>query len=386
LCPDTAGQTPLDYAVRHGHVAVVKSLILECKLQMNESELLATAISSRFVDVSIHLINDQCGLHFISRSGETVLHIAAEQGLVAVVKALVSQTSVHNNSQEDANGWTPLIIACVQGHCAIVETLLQAGADASICDHRGWLAKDHALYLGYPIIADAIKGPGSLTLPTKAGKPIGATTILPRRSLADSVIFINLGTQDLYKEVVEVDLAPYRSRIWPVQVPDSGLILSISLGGHEHEKEYRVALPIISDTYDWPYCFTTRNPDSAVIVFRVFRASEEKAIGTAVALLTSLHQGLGPKRESLVRDFTIPLVSDETGQVGSVVFTFLIARPLNPEVLPTTDAQNLKQEARIVLGGHRGNGRNDKTSRSLQIGENTLKVRQMQTLDGAFIF
>jgi glycerophosphodiester phosphodiesterase len=364
ICPDTAGRTPLDYAVSHDHVAVVKSLVSEFKLpesamttdQMSRSDLLATAISSQSVDISMHLIEQRWGLHFVTRSGKTVLHIAAEQGLAVVVEGLVAGTLVDINPQDTATGRTPLVFASIQGHAAVVETLLQAEADPRIPDSRGWLAKDYASYLGYPEIASAIKSPGSISLGAKLAKPIGATNILPRRSPTDSVIFISLGTQDLYKEVVEVDVTPYRNRISPVQLLDSELALTISLSGHQGDQEYRAALPVVSDTHEWPYCFTTRNPDSAVIVFRVIRTGQEKPIGTAVAALASLSQGLGPKRESLVRDFTIPLVSDETGHVGSIVFTLLIARPVKPGLVPPSEVQTLKQEPRTVLGGHRGNG------------------------------
>jgi len=378
---DAAGYTPLDYAVRHGCAAVIKTLLPHCDVAGNsKSELLASAISSGFIEASMYLIKEQWGLGFIGRTGKTVLHIAAEQGLTTVVKALVAQTMalVHINSQETSNGWTPLVMACIQGHGAVAETLLQAGADASTRDYRGWLAKDHAWYLGHPNIADAIRGPGSVALPAKPRKLVGAPSILPRPLPTDSVIFITLGTQDLYREVAEIDLTPYRRRIWPVQVPDSSLTLTISLDALGGEQDYKFALPVISDTCEWPCCFTTANPDNAAIVFKISRGPGQQPIGTAVALLASLNQGLGPRREGLMRDFTIPLVSDETGQVGSLVFTFLIIRPLNPELLPPTGPQHLKQEARTVLGGHRGNGRNDSSIRNLQIGENTLKVQRTQ--------
>ncbi|EEP82153.1 predicted protein [Uncinocarpus reesii 1704] len=389
ICPDTFGQTPLDYAVRHGHTAVVELLLLEHKSQnfsdrldtVEESDLLATAISSEFKDIAMRLIQEGWGSRFVSKSGKTVLHLVSEHGLTDLVNGLVA-LKVDINAQDSARGWTPLVTACVQGHANMVEALLQAGADTDIPDSQGWLAKDHAAYRGHIKIMNAIKAHGSLALTSKPGKRYGGATILPRRSSTDSVIFIHLGTLDLFKRAAEVDVTSYRRRISPVQLPDTCLDLNISLDGDLNQQAYTVSLPITSEMSDKPWCFTAKDPDSAAIVFQLTSSLEEKPIGTGVALLGSLKEALGANRESLVRDFTIPLVSDRYGHVGTVVFSFVIARPFKHVQRPPMDPQVLQLESSSTLGGHRGNGQNS-NSPCLQVGENTLQSFQTAIDHGA---
>ncbi|KAH6982273.1 Glycerophosphoryl diester phosphodiesterase family-domain-containing protein [Ilyonectria sp. MPI-CAGE-AT-0026] len=379
VCPDVFGLTPLDYAVQHGHTRVVELLLSEHKSRIlsdrpdpvEKLDILATAISSKFTDIAMRLTQEGWGVHFVGRSGKTVLHLASEHGLSALVKGLVA-LEVDVNAQDSARGWTPLVTACVHGHADTVETLLQAGADASIPDRQGWLPKDHAAYRGDIKIINTIKTRGSPSLSSKLGTQLGEANILPRRSSTDSVIFVYPVTLDLFKKVTEVDVTPYRRRISSVQIPDTYLDLSIYLVGDRNQQEHKISLPVISETSDQPWCFTASDPDSAAIVFKITSSLEEKPIGTAVALLGSLKEGLGANRESLIRDFTIPLVSDKYGHVGTVVFTFVVARPFKRGQHPPRDPQILKLESSSTIGGHRGNGQNDSLP-FLQVGENTLQ-------------
>lgn len=361
VCPDVFGLTPLDYAVQHSHTRVVELLLSEHKPRIlsdgpgpvEKLDLLATAISSKFTDIAMLLAQEGWGVQFVGRSGKTVLHLASEHGLSALVKGLVA-LEVDINAQDSVRGWTPLVTACVHRHADMVESLLQAGADARIPDRQGWLPKDHAAYRGNIKIINTIKARGSSSLSSKPGKQLGGGNFLPRRSSTDSVIFVYLGTLDLFKKVTEVDVTPYRRHISPVQIPDTCLDLSIQIVGDRNQQEYKVSLPVISETSDRPWCFTASDPDSAAIVFKITSSLEEKPIGTAVALLSSLKEGLGANRESLIRDFTIPLVSDKYGHVGTVVFTFVVSRPFKRGQLPPRDPQILKLESSSTIGGHRG--------------------------------
>ena len=50
-------------------------------------------------------------------------------------------------------GWTPLFIACVEGHLNIVKLLIKAGANQHKLDCFGWTAKEHASFRGHLEIA-----------------------------------------------------------------------------------------------------------------------------------------------------------------------------------------------------------------------------------------
>ncbi|KAM5367642.1 hypothetical protein ACJZ2D_009923 [Fusarium nematophilum] len=379
ISPDVFRLTPMDYAIRKGHTAVVELLITEYKTlahadksQLVEKlDILATAIASESTEIARQLIKKGWGTRFVGRSGKTVLHIAAEQGLSKLVKDIVA-VGVDVDAQESVRGWTALATASVQGNSEVVEALLQSGADAEIPDRRKWLAKDHAAHRGHMKVANAIKTEGSSELQSKPGRQLGATNIIPKRSPSDSVVFVHLGTLDLYRKVNPVDLAPYKKRISPIQIPYTSLDLSISLAGDSGQKEHTVSLPVMSENSDWPWCITTSDPDNAAIIFKIVRLPEETLIGTGVALVGSLAASLGRKRDTLIRDYSVPLVSDKFGHVGTIVFTVVVARPYNGTHPPPKDVQSLALAPSSTLGGHRGNGQND-NSGCLQIGENTIK-------------
>ena len=93
-------QTPLYWAAREGHEAVVKALI-EAGADVNKAK------------------ND----------GETPLYMAASNGHEAVVKALIEAGADVNKADDD--GWTPLYMAAANGHEAVVKALIEAGADVN---------------------------------------------------------------------------------------------------------------------------------------------------------------------------------------------------------------------------------------------------------------
>lgn len=257
------------------------------------------------------------------------------------------------DARESVRGWTAITTASVQGHHAVVEALIQSGARAEIPDYRGWLAKDHAAYRGHMKVVDAIKSDGSSKLQSKSNQRLGAINILPKRSPSESVFFIHLGTLDPWKGITpQVDITPYKRRISPLQVHDTSLELSISLAGSDQNKT--ALLPYLSENSGRPWCFTTTDPHNAAVVLKVSNMADRTSIGTGVALVGSLTASLGSKRDTLIRDYNVPLVSDRFGHVGSAVITVVIARPYNGAYSPPQTSQTLALEKSSRLGGHRG--------------------------------
>jgi hypothetical protein len=80
---------------------------------------------------------------------------AARAGDVAQVRALVPCCgSPEEDGAPDApGGVTPLMAAAARGHEAVVEALLERGADAAKRDARGRRAAAHARAGGHPCLA-----------------------------------------------------------------------------------------------------------------------------------------------------------------------------------------------------------------------------------------
>ena len=69
--------------------------------------------------------------------GSAPLHIAAQQGDLAIVELLVQQGADINARDDRAGGLTPLHWAVDRGHAAVVEFILQNGADVNARDNFG---------------------------------------------------------------------------------------------------------------------------------------------------------------------------------------------------------------------------------------------------------
>jgi ankyrin repeat protein len=84
-----------------------------------------------------------------AKSGATGLHLASYFGLAKAVESLIADKA--DVDAQDSLGTTPLIYASLQGHEAVVEKLLNAGANPNIVCSRGGTALHRAAsqdYLG----------------------------------------------------------------------------------------------------------------------------------------------------------------------------------------------------------------------------------------------
>jgi glycerophosphodiester phosphodiesterase len=121
-----------------------------------------------------------------------------------------------------------------------------------------------------------------------------------------------------------------------------------------------IQLPILNDATNYPYVFTTTDLDRVQLVFSVFKSNVDiqggEHIGGAVALLAELKSGLGPDRESLIRNYTIPVLDRGSLEpIGAITFDFLVVKPFpNPNIHPITPCEIWNGAARTQVIGHRG--------------------------------
>lgn len=87
------------------------------------------------------------------------LYRAANDGREDDVKAILASALGDDgllNRAESVNDWTPLFVACVNGHLSIVELLLEAGVKHGLCDRAGWTEIEHAAYKGHMKVAELL--------------------------------------------------------------------------------------------------------------------------------------------------------------------------------------------------------------------------------------
>ena len=340
------------------------------------------------------------------------LYRAAQDGHENAVRAILDSTAESKdllNLGETLNGWTPLFIACINGHLTTVKLLLEAGAEQGRCDLAGWTEKEHAVYRGHMKVAETLaaheaedyRDPASnLVLRTGMVRPgtvlkcaLHGQTRTPSRLIPPEMTPICRWTQDDSSHIL-VTLGPSnkRSSLEPIEIIErsSGNIISmnyettfgvmIKTGGTKSIPAHCIEMPMPGNLINKPLHFAVEDSDNVNLVFEMFRKghrSDEsiQVIGTGIALLKSLRQGLAPNHESLIRDFTVPILENGSmTYVGSVTFSVLVVTPFRPLNAPPRASPGFwKKDGSTQTVGHRGSGANSTARTKLQIGENTVQ-------------
>ncbi len=366
LIPDKEGFTPLDSAVLNGNATILTMLLegqhrripgarVEKEYSSQEKvlpgNLLVNALGLESLTVVRLLSRSVIDVQHTDHNGNTALHLAVRSGKIQYVTEILQscnkKPSLDVDAQEVVYGWTPLILASARGDLAIVELLLRAGADPEPQDHFGWRAKDHAAFRGWlpmakkleALTADHLKGKHERNLrqQRRPSRRPNLSTHLSRNnaqknSHGQSQIFVNLGALDTYKPVTAVDLSPY---VWPDPYDpqrEADFYVDVRAINGSQATEV-IQLPILEDMANKPLRFATDNAKDFKLAFNICHSrtsgnKKDQHIGCAVALLNNLKQGLGPSRESLIRNFKVPILHKTTlAFIGTVTFYFLIMTP-----------------------------------------------------------
>jgi len=95
------------------------------------------------------------GPHLMDHDGNTLLTWASRYGLCSVVRMLIEQYRLSIDAQND-EGQTPLSVAVIGGHRAVVRLLIDCGANLNASNGRGESPLHHASALGWYEIARLI--------------------------------------------------------------------------------------------------------------------------------------------------------------------------------------------------------------------------------------
>lgn len=422
---DADGYSPLHLSVIGGHPKTTRTLLeaehwrgtedrkAEVRKHMSKSgEVLALAVKSDFVIIVKLLVEAGVDLDYQDDQGETALHIAARFGHTECAQILLEE---HNGQKADMEvaensfGWTPLLIACVDGHIDIVRILIAANADLERLDTSGWTAKEHAALRGHMDIAELLADVTALPSSHEVD-PLAANLsnmIAPNKSLAErtsnattngngalrstepvktyghryltkeTMILVSLGTMDTRKvvEAVNLDRIPLADA-HSTQL-DTALSVVVSASGANGEPTI-IDLPVQDNISTDPIVFTALDATKVKLLFDIvptYAGSNDQRVGRGVALLSSIKPSIGSKRITLQGDLAVPVMAVNTLEViGSVNFNFLIITPFtHPNMTIAEDLTYWKSMASTMVIGHRGLGKNTAARNSLQLGENTIQ-------------
>lgn len=418
---DHEGYAPLHLAVIGGHYRTTKALLLaedeyghneeiaKARKQVDKSGAsLELATHRRYHKIIELLVDAGVDVNYCDQQNETALHIAARFGYTECAEILLSAPGINCEIAEKTFGWTPLFIACVDGHLPIVELLINAGANPSNPDASGWTPQEHAALRGHIDIARRLaqitpapkihEGP---ELASKPAQPADSAPLEDRRSNAvskevsssqrvpeplkefghrylkdESMVLVSLGSMDTRKNLPPVSLENIPLTDVHATQLDTALSVVVSAQGATGEPTV-IDLPIQENISTSPVTFTTKDPSKVKLYFDLiptYSGSTNKVIGRGVALLSSIKQTVGSKRMLLQGDLSVPIVAADTlDLIGSINFNFLVITPFKHPNMAISEDQTYWRSTSTMVFGHRGLGKNMASKTSLQLGENTIQ-------------
>ena len=436
---DNEGMAPLHLSVIGGHALTTQALLKgenwkgqnDQKAAMRRdisksSAVLALATKSNLTLIVKLLVDAGVDINWQDGTGETALHVAARFGYHECADILLSGTE-HQKADcelaENSFDWTPLHVACVDGHLSIVELLISAGADLTKPDASGWLPREHAALRGHLDIAKRL-AEAAPTIPktrspspsatatastSKSSSPPGVSSMEALRSRIanggaqivepvkpvktfghryltnETMILVSLGSMDMRKEVpaVVLDQIPI-AKAHSTQLDTALSVVVTATDGRSAQgnpmmlgEPTTIDLPVQETISTDPIVFTALDASKVRLYFDIvptYSGNEDRKIGRGIAILSTIKQAIGTKRMNLQGDVSVPIMGNDLEIMGSVNFNFLIITPFShPNMGITTKHTYWKEVSSTMVIGHRGLGKNLASSKSLQLGENTLQ-------------
>ncbi|KAK2616738.1 hypothetical protein QQS21_000350 [Conoideocrella luteorostrata] len=390
ISTDHYGRTPFHYAVDGGNLPILTLLLnalsdiildkqLKSRVRAILGDILILALRAGTDEMAKIVLEHGPDLLHRSSRGETALYVAVQFGNLPLARLLTSQLSGYELSLEaveQTRGWTPLMVACANGHTLITKLLLHAGAKQSPCDARGWTALEHAVFRGHHVVAELFKpcqpstdldGPA---IATRAAHKTSHTVC----SADQKMLIVHLGSTQGGHDRAAIQLEgsdPNDIYTFPQEYP---LEMQISVLGTPSVAK-TIQLPPLEDQLHKPLIFRVEHGVPLQIVLKICRrgvGSSETLVCSGTSLLDQ-ESVLGDKHESLIRERTVYMVDKEkSGPAGSVLLSYVIAESFSGLEKPSASSCPRSEEGLVRLVGHRGLGQNVPSRSFLQLGENTV--------------
>ncbi|XP_071114827.1 uncharacterized protein [Haliotis cracherodii] len=131
---DQENNSCLHLAAMKGHVPTAEWLLqtgatVNCVNSLLKTPLMY-AIQNSHTDMVTFLMNNGADIQMVDNKRRTSLHVAAKSGIFHLVQLCLGVD--HNIDSLTKDGWTPIMVACQQGHMDIVEELVKKGADINL--------------------------------------------------------------------------------------------------------------------------------------------------------------------------------------------------------------------------------------------------------------
>ncbi|KAL0261041.1 Glycerophosphocholine phosphodiesterase [Diplodia seriata] len=407
---DSDGYAPLHLSVIGGHPLTTKTLLDSERWQDSDEKMsirksvsksgavLSLAAKSNFVQIVKLLVDAGVDINYQDEQGETALHLAARYGHTACAKTLITGTSDQKANvelAENAFAWTPLFIACVDGHLDVAKLLIEAGADLEKADLSGWTPKEHAALRGHldiaNVLAELTPPPATTDENQEQQQPVRSesppqSSIEERRSNVnkdlrvpepiktfghrylqkESMVLVSLGSMDMRKHVEPVKLDDIHISDAHATQLDTALSVVVSAQGASGEPTV-IDLPVQENISTDPITFSTTDASKVKLLFDIvptYAGSKERVVGRGVAMLSSVRQMVGSARMNLKGDISVPIIAANTLEViGCVNFNFLVITPFSHPNLSITENQTYWRSMASTMFLHVGEQKDPRSSR-----------------------
>lgn len=158
-------KTPLQIAASHGYLNCLKTLIErggcdpERKRKSGWTTIFDALVRDRF-ECCKYLIEEQgCNVRHLNNDGESVLHVASKNGSVSCLRFLLDGCDLEDYvDMKCSKGFTPLQMAAERGLLEIVKILVVFGCEKRIASKTGKSALEIAEQEGHFDVATFLSG------------------------------------------------------------------------------------------------------------------------------------------------------------------------------------------------------------------------------------
>ena len=420
---DGEGNSPLHLSVLGGHLDATNHFLDACRLSQNRLDpsqtparlinksnaLLTMAVKENRWKIAGSLIEAGADVNEQDGEGETPLHTAARFGHLESVRTMIAESQWQRadlDIPEKTFGWTPILVASVDGHPSVVQLLADAGALIDQRDSSGWTAKEHAALRGHLDIAQLLvdrtaacqpyipalhathmsrgkslndRSSANLNRDYSPPESVEAIKSFGHRYLKDeSLILVSLGSMDQRKDFKPVALDNIPLAEAHATQLDTALSVLVTATGANFSEPTTIDLPVNENISTAPIVFTAKDVTKVKLLFDIvptYSGSKASVVGRGVALLSSVKPNIGSRRMNLQGDISVPIIASKTMDcIGTVNFNFLAITPFaHPNMSISANQTYWKSMTGPMVIGHRGMGKNMSSRKSLQLGENTLQ-------------